>query len=165
MSLGSRGKSRVNASSICIRHSLIQLKIFHRLHLSRSRLAKLYANIDPIWVRCHQTEVTLSHMFWSYTRLSSFYLWWHLLCLQEKDQPQSNHGNIWSLVGRGHILSKSSKNGCFCHTSCQEINSCKVEKCWLEKVVANLKQEKGCTNKFYNVWQPFMQYFCEEHSL
>ena len=66
--------SRVNASSICIRHGLIQFKILHRLHLSRSRLAKLYPNIDPRCERCHQTEATLSQMFWSCSRLSSFWL-------------------------------------------------------------------------------------------
>ena len=66
--------SRVNASSICIRHGLIQFKVFHRLHLSWSRLAKLYADIDPRCERCHQVEATLGHMFWSCPVLSSFWL-------------------------------------------------------------------------------------------
>lgn len=42
---------------------------------------------------------------------------------------------------------------------------------WLEDVMAHLKLDKlrysskGCTEKFYNVWQPFMGYFCEELSM
>lgn len=64
----------LNTSSICVRHGLTQFKTFHRLHLSRGKLAKLYPNVDLRCVRCHQTKDTLGHMFWSWSRLRFFWL-------------------------------------------------------------------------------------------
>ena len=43
-----------------------------------------------------------------------------------------------------------------------------THKHWFEEVLAHLKLEKlryssqGCTQKFYNVWQPFIDYFNEK---
>ena len=51
--------SRVNASPLSIRHG-------PRLSEVTSRLAKLYPNIDRRCERCHQTEATPGHMFWSW---------------------------------------------------------------------------------------------------
>ena len=36
----------IHTSSLCLRHSLIQFKIIHRLHFSRDRLAAVYPNTD-----------------------------------------------------------------------------------------------------------------------
>ena len=44
----------VHSSSICIRHGLLQFKVLHRLHLSASKLAKLYLGLDPIRIRCRR---------------------------------------------------------------------------------------------------------------
>ncbi len=63
----------VHSSSICIRHGLLQFKVLHRLHLSASKLAKLYPGPDPTCIRCRRDLASLSHMFWLCPKLSSFW--------------------------------------------------------------------------------------------
>ncbi len=46
--------------SICVRHGLLQFKIIHRLHFSRSKLARIFPEIDPTCSRCHNTLNTLT---------------------------------------------------------------------------------------------------------
>ena len=64
---------RKRSSSICIRHGLVQFKVFHRLHFCRSRLARLYPKIDPTCSRCHQAPATLYHTYWSFPTLVPFW--------------------------------------------------------------------------------------------
>lgn len=66
-------KYRIHRSSICARHSLIQFKVVHRLHLSKAKLAKMYPSVDPTCSRCKQSPATLAHMFWLCPRLSAFW--------------------------------------------------------------------------------------------
>lgn len=65
--------NRVNSSSLCARHKLIQCKVVHRAHWSKSRLARINPSIDPECDRCHSGSATLIHMFWSCPALSSFW--------------------------------------------------------------------------------------------
>lgn len=64
---------RIHSSSKCIRHGVLQFKICHRLHLSRAKLAKIYAGSDPTCLRCHQDSGTLYHMFWACSKLRLFW--------------------------------------------------------------------------------------------
>ena len=52
--------SNIHTSSICIRHGLIQFKVFHRLHYSNDRLAKIYPSVLPTCPRCGN-QVSLGH--------------------------------------------------------------------------------------------------------
>ena len=63
----------VHSSSICIRHGLLQFKVLHRLHLSASKLAKLYPGLDPTCIRCRQDPASLSHMFCLCPKLALFW--------------------------------------------------------------------------------------------
>lgn len=63
----------IHSSSICLRHSVIQFKIIHRLHWSKTRLAKIMPDIDPTCDRCEVEPATLEHMFWSCPKLSDFW--------------------------------------------------------------------------------------------
>ncbi len=173
--------SRVNASSICIRYGLIQLKIFHRLHLSRSRLAKLYPNIDPRCERRHQTEATLRHMFWSCSRLSSFWLsiFVGISCVCKKRISPNPIMAIFGTSPEGITLSTNQANMVAFVTLLARklilVNwrspKAPTHKYWPEEVLAHLKLEKlryssqGCTKKLYNVWQPFMDYFNKDVTL
>lgn len=65
---------RIHSSSVCLKHTVIQFKIVHRLHWSKVRLAKFTPDIDPTCDRCKQAPATLSHMFWQCPRLSDFWL-------------------------------------------------------------------------------------------
>lgn len=65
--------NRVYSSSLCARHRLIQCKVVHRAHWSKTRLARINPSIDPECDRCHSGSATLIHMFWSCPALSSFW--------------------------------------------------------------------------------------------
>ena len=63
----------INTSSPCARHSLIQLKIVLRVHLTKARLAKMFSNVDPSCPRCKGQPADYLHMFWSCPKLSTFW--------------------------------------------------------------------------------------------
>ena len=72
-----RALGAVNSSSSCARLSLIQFKVFHRLHYSRAKLSKLYPDkFDEKCSSCSQTPCNLTHTFWACPKLSDF---WHLI--------------------------------------------------------------------------------------
>lgn len=64
----------IRASSLCLRHNLIQFRILHRLDFSRDPLAAIYPNTDPHCLRCHQAIATIGHMFWSCPALTNFWI-------------------------------------------------------------------------------------------
>lgn len=53
--------SRVNTSTSCARLSLIQFKVVHRMHFSKSSLAKLFTDHDSRCDRCGYPEADLLH--------------------------------------------------------------------------------------------------------
>ena len=63
----------VHSSSICARHGVIQCKVLHRAHWSKSKLARIYPGSDPNCDKCHQNPANLSHMFWSCPALGAFW--------------------------------------------------------------------------------------------
>ena len=64
---------RVHKSSLCVRHGLIQFKVLHRLHLCRSKLARIYPDTDSTCLRCLSAPATLSHMFFSCHSIAPFW--------------------------------------------------------------------------------------------
>lgn len=64
----------IHKSSPCARHSLIQLKIVLRVHLTGARLAKIFPNIDPSCPRCKGQPADYMHMFWSCPNLGTFWV-------------------------------------------------------------------------------------------
>ena len=66
------GISNIHTSSICIRHGVIQFKVFHRLHYSSGSLAKIYSSVLPTCPRCGD-QVSLGHMFWPCPSLVDFW--------------------------------------------------------------------------------------------
>ena len=60
-------------SSFCIKHGLIQIKVFHHLDYSNDRLSKIFPNFYHKCLRCHQSPATVGHMFWSCQSLSGFW--------------------------------------------------------------------------------------------
>lgn len=165
----------VNSSSSCARLSLIQFKIFHRLHYSKEKLSKLYPDkIDGKCNRCSQTPCNLTHMFWSCPKLIKF---WQLFFKTISDvlninitptphiaifgKPpdelrttniQNNVIAFASLTARKRILLlwKSPQSP-----------SIKV---WLHDILSLLKLEKikfslrGSSNRFYTHWRPLLNY-------
>ncbi len=64
---------RINRTSSCARLNLIQMKVLYRIHYSKTKLAKLYPNIDETCDRCNASKADLTHMFWSCTKLRQFW--------------------------------------------------------------------------------------------
>lgn len=64
---------RIHSTSICIRCGLLQFKVLHRLHLSRSKLARIYPDVDPTCSRYRQALATLYQMFWACPKLIQFW--------------------------------------------------------------------------------------------
>ncbi len=63
----------IKSCSTCARFQLIQFKIVHRAHYSKSRLAKIYPNLTDTCDRCLQATCNLTHMFWSCPRLGEYW--------------------------------------------------------------------------------------------
>ena len=64
---------QVHSLSICARRGLTQCKILHRAHFTRVKLSKIYDDVDPWCVRCHQAPATHVHMFWSCPSLVNYW--------------------------------------------------------------------------------------------
>ncbi len=64
---------RIDRTSSCARLNLIQMKVLYRIHYSKTKLAKLYPNIDETCDRCNTSKADLTHMFWSCTKLRQFW--------------------------------------------------------------------------------------------
>lgn len=160
------------SSSICLRHAVIQFKIVHRLHWSKTRLSKIKPDLDPTCDRCRQDPATLLHMFWTCPKLYTY--WVNIFetfskTFGERIEPSpfialfgvapeniiiNKRMNtvlaFGSLLARRLILFKWKDPTPPTHTH------------WIRESMGQLKLEKirhtikGSTEKFYNIWQPFL---------
>ena len=165
----------VNSSSSCARLSLIQFKVFHRLHYSKEKLSKIYPDkFDDKCNRCSQTPCNLTHMFWACPRLSEFWLQFFktisdILDINLTPTPhiaifgkppdnlrttgiQNNVIAFASLIARKRILLlwKSPQPP--------------LIKVWLHDILGLLKLEKikfslrGSSDRFFTHWRPLLKY-------
>ena len=66
---------RVHSSSVCARHGVIQCKLLHCVYWNnKSRLSRIYCNIDPLCDKCRQHRGTLIHMFWTCPSLHAYWV-------------------------------------------------------------------------------------------
>lgn len=59
--------NRVNDTSSCARLSLIQFKIFHRIYYTKSKLSRIYPDVEDRCNRCNCTPADMTHMFWTWS--------------------------------------------------------------------------------------------------
>ena len=74
----------VHSSSICARHAVLQCKVVHRVHWSKSKLARIYSDIDPNCDKCQQRPANLSHCLFVSTlfhRMFQFHLMYEVHCI------------------------------------------------------------------------------------
>ncbi len=64
----------VYSCSINSRHQLIQYKVLHRLHYSKTKLSKFYPSVSPMCDKCKVAEGTLAHLFWVCVQIQSFWI-------------------------------------------------------------------------------------------
>ena len=63
----------VHSSSVCARHGVLQCKVVHRVHWSKSKLARIFPGVDSRCDRCHLGPASLGHMFWACPVLAPFW--------------------------------------------------------------------------------------------
>ena len=177
---------RIHSSSICSRHSLIQLKLIHRIYWTKTRLSKIKPDIDPICDRCRQAPATLMHMFWLCPTLLTFWKsifntmskalnlsttidpspYVALFGLPPKDIPLSKHQKdalaFATLIAKRLTLTawKSPQPPSFIHWMRDLMNCLHLEK------IRHTRQNKE--EHFHSIWGPFMSHFSSlsptEHS-
>lgn len=166
---------RIHSSSICIRHGLLQFKVLHRLHLSKTKLARIYPDVDPTCSRCCQAPATLYHMFWTCPKLvqfwSSIFDTFSYIC--NKDIGPAPEIALFGVAPAEVAISRSQSDAiAFSSLLARRLILCNwksvkppTHKRWVGEVMAHLKLEKlkhsfrGSTQRFYDVWQPFLNYF------
>ncbi len=164
--------NNIYASSICLKHRVIQFKIVHRLHWSKVKLAKFKPNLDPNCDRCEMEPGTLSHMFWLCPRLRDF---WQLVfkflsdTLKTYIEPEAII-SIFGITPQSLCLNQSNKNLiAFTTLLARRLILLKWKekspptfKQWLKDLLYYMALEKirhtirGCTDMFYITWQPVL---------
>uniref|UniRef100_A0A8C7XNT8 Reverse transcriptase domain-containing protein n=1 Tax=Oryzias sinensis TaxID=183150 RepID=A0A8C7XNT8_9TELE len=164
----------IHSTSICIRHSLTQFKVFHRSYLTKAKLARIYNSSDDRCPRCNHSPATMSHMFWSCTALDrlwdSVFKTFSYLCGRKIDPNpfttvfgalpnteglnsyQTNAIAFLSLLARRLILVKwkDDRPPSFVQ--------------WVREAMMCLQMEylryniQGSTGKYYKMWAPFITY-------
>lgn len=162
-------------SSICLRHVVIQFKVVHRLHWSKTKLSKIKDGFDPTCDRCKQESATLLHMFWTCSKLNNF---WECIFGDMSKMCGITLSPCASIAIFGLSLdnvpvTKSHANLiAFCTLLARRLIQLKwKDSCppvyghWVRDVMYYIQLEKirypikGSTQKFYDIWQPFLIHF------
>ena len=70
----SKALKNIKLSSSCMRLGLIQFKVLHRIHYSKSKLSKIYPDtVEDKCNRCSLSPCDLTHMFWTCPKLFTFW--------------------------------------------------------------------------------------------
>lgn len=170
-----RALSAIHSSSSCARLSVIQFKVLFRLHYSRDKLFKLFPDrVSEACDRCSQIPCNLSHMFWSCSKLSSFWQSFFksisdILGLTINPSPQIA---IFG-VSPDELVTTSMQNRVMAFASLIARRKILLQwkspqppsfKSWLYDLLHLLKLEKikfqlrGCSQKFYSHWGPLLNY-------
>lgn len=166
---------KIQSTTSCARLGLIQFKVLYRVHYSKSRLSKLYREVEDKCEKCHGSPCHLSHMFYLCPDLKTFWEGYFSIMstilgvnlqpcpliaifgipdpLLALNSTQKEIIAFTSLLARRSLLLhwKSAKYPSFYR--------------WLKDTIFFLKLEKikytmrGCTVKFFHKWQPFISYF------
>lgn len=167
--------NRIRTSSSCARLSLIQFKVLHRVHFSKSRLSEIYPEVEDRCDKCKSSPCHLSHMFFFCPDLYNFWSSYFAIIskvLKVNLVPTpliaifgiSDSSVVLNLVQRD-ILAFSSliaRRTLLLHWKSDKYPSISL---WLKDMMFFLKLEKikytirGCTEKFYQKWQYFISYF------
>lgn len=166
---------RVNSSSSCARLGLIQFKVLHRVHLSKSRLAEIYPGTDGSCERCSFSPANLTHTFWSCPQLKHY--WSSVFkTLSEvlgidiqpcpliaifgvPDETLAINRNQSDIIAFASLLARRRILLVWRSPTPPSVAA------WLGEVMSFLKLEKikftlrGSIKRFYLKWQPFITYF------
>lgn len=71
--LWAQGLNRIKTCSVNARLQLIQFKVIHRLHFSRTKLNRIFPSVSATCDKCKSDDGTLGHLFWSCPKLRTFW--------------------------------------------------------------------------------------------
>ena len=71
--LWAQGLNRIKSCSINARLQLIQFKVIHRLHFSKTKLNRMFPSVSATCDKCALYDGTLGHLFWSCPKLQNFW--------------------------------------------------------------------------------------------
>lgn len=63
----------IHTCSVNARHNLIQFKVIHRFHYSKSKFHKIYPTVSPLCNKCKTVDGTLFHSLWSCSKIQPFW--------------------------------------------------------------------------------------------
>lgn len=171
-----RAQSWVNGTSPCARLNLIQFKVFHRMHFSKAKLAKIYSTLDDTCDRCKITRGDLTHMFWACPKLTEYWtsifeILNEVFGLHLQPNPATA---IFGVEGADVIMPCRKENVIAFATliarrrillEWKSVTPPKVS-VWLSDLMMFLKLEKikcflkgHSSKKFYKTWDPLLTYF------
>lgn len=169
--------SRIHSSSISARHSILQFKVAHRLHLSKARIAKMYPAMDDSCNQCKSSPATLAHTFWFCPRLSGY--WSSIFdALSKIIKRPINPNPLTAIIGvqgeNVHLTRTQSDCIAFVTLLARRIILLNWKqaapptfKHWVRDTLQLLKLEKIRiallpVNNFSKIWQPFTTYLLDE---
>lgn len=169
--------SRIRSCSINVRHQLIQFKVIHRLHYSKSKLHRFFPTISSLCDRCKAAEGSLSHLFWTCPRLYTFWCeifnWFSGMygCVFEPDPEMALFGyssflsdqspSVQCTIIYGMVIAKKMILNLW------KSDTVPLFKTWLTELTSVLHMEKiryslmGNLAKYFSIWQPFIDYLAQ----
>ena len=153
------GLSRIQYCSINTRHHLIQFKVMHRLHYSKTKLHRIYPTVSPLCDRCKAADRSLTHLFYVLNCVfkpePEVALFGYSLSLLPQSIPVQHTIMYRMLIAKRLILMlwKSETVPLF--------------KMWLSELTSLLHMEKirySLTNnlkQFFKIWQPFLDHLAQ----
>lgn len=64
----------IHSTSMCARHALMQFKVVHRIHISKTKLACMFPDVDSTCDSCKSAHASLFHMYWTCPTLNEFWI-------------------------------------------------------------------------------------------
>lgn len=172
--LWSEALARVNSTTLCARLSLIQLKVFHRIHLTKAKLHKLFPETDDSCIRCSFSPANHTHTFFSCPKLVSY--WASFFDFMSRALHVSlSPCPLIAIFGVSHsssitrqkaeviaFASLIAKRCILLHWKCP---TPPPTTSWLNDLMSFLSLEKlkystrGSTDKFYKTWNPILNLY------
>lgn len=168
------GLNRIQYCSINARHHLIQFKVLHRLHYSKTKLHKIYPTVSPLCQRCKSADGTLAHLFWSCPKLYDFWCsvfqWFSDMynCVFKPDPQVALFGYSMFLLPQSMRVQHTIMYGMVIAKRLilmlWKSEAVPLFKTWLSELTSLLHMEKiryslsGNRREFYKIWQPFLDH-------
>lgn len=168
-------QNTVNGTTSCARLSLIQFKVLHRTYYTKSKLSKIYPDIEDRCDRCNSPSANMTHAFWSCPKLIDF---WSDVCKTLNEAFDTNIQPTAELAIFGivdpEIPMTSKQVNAFAFGSLLARRRLVLQwksphppkaSTWLSDLMLFLKLEKikyfirGSKKSFHKLWDPLISYF------